>query len=98
MSVIQSKASNTKATIWNLEYLKPDFHKHLQAHCKVLNGKIFTRNWDGVSSVLKSEEEDIPSSRVSKNTFWKSSISGRLPNKDSICEKHQAMKYSTLCT
>lgn len=81
-----------------LRVLKARFHKHLQAYYKVLNDKIFTRNWDGVSSVLKSEEEDIPSSRVSKNTFWKFSISGRLPNKDSICEKHQAMRDSTPCT
>lgn len=67
-----------------------------EAHQKVWNKKISTRNWDGVSSVLKSEEEDIPSSRVSKNTFWKSSISGRLPNKDSIWEKQTALMHLTV--
>lgn len=60
---------------------------HFQPRYKDLKDHAFTRNWDGVSSVLKSEEEEIPSSRVSKNTFWKSNISGRLPNKDSICMK-----------
>lgn len=41
-------------------------------------------NCTGVSSVLKSGVEEILSSRVCRNTFWKSSISGRLPNKLSI--------------
>lgn len=43
-----------------------------------------TLNCTGVSSVLKSGVEAILSSRVCRNTFWKSSISGRLPNKLSI--------------
>lgn len=46
--------------------------------------KILTLNCEGVSSILKSEEAEIPSSRVSRNTFWNSSISGKLPKSDSI--------------
>lgn len=43
-----------------------------------------TLNCDGVSRVLKSGEEAILSSRVCRKTLWKSSISGRLPNRLSI--------------
>lgn len=43
-----------------------------------------TLNCDGVCRVLKSGEEAILSSRVCRKTLWKSSISGRLPNRLSI--------------
>lgn len=43
-----------------------------------------TLNSDGVCRVLKSGEEAIRSSRVCRKTLWKSSISGRLPNRLSI--------------
>lgn len=45
-----------------------------------------TLNCEGVSSVLKSGEEAILSSRVCRKTLWKSNISGRLPNRLSIWE------------
>lgn len=44
-------------------------------------------NWAGVSKVLKSGEEAILSSSVCRKTLWKSSISGRLPNRLSICRR-----------
>lgn len=37
-----------------------------------------------VWSVMKSGDELVFSSSVCRNTLWKSSISGRLPNRDSI--------------
>ena len=43
-----------------------------------------TLNCMGVSRVLKSGEDAIRSSRVCRNTLWKSSISGKLPKRLSI--------------
>lgn len=51
-----------------------------------------TLNCEGVSRVLKSGEEAILSSRVCKKTLWKSSISGRLPNKLSIWSGRECIR------
>uniref|UniRef100_A0A0E9RUS7 Uncharacterized protein n=1 Tax=Anguilla anguilla TaxID=7936 RepID=A0A0E9RUS7_ANGAN len=45
-----------------------------------------TLNWPGVSRVLKSGDEAMRSSSVCRKTLWNSSISGRLPKRDSIWE------------
>lgn len=55
--------------------------------CFKPKSKILTLNCEGVSRMLKSEDAEIPSSRVSRNTFWNSSISGKLPKSDSIYMK-----------
>lgn len=71
----RSSVTRTQRSVrWNLWDVFPPMPRRLG----------LTLNCDGVSRVLKSGEEAILSSRVCRKTLWKSSISGRLPNRLSI--------------